>query len=150
MPCVTAPPLSCTGWPRPARRTRSVRACIGLSCCLRCVGGVGSCAVDAVLDQWQVFGFHLDPNGLEAFDECGFDGGARSCERVEHGAAGWGDETDQPTHDFQGLDSTVLYPVHVRTLRLRGLRRVEKPGRAARSAVADIGCALAVRVVGVD
>src|SRR5699024_1806241 len=116
-------------------------------------GSVGECSglpVDPVLNQWQVVGFHFDADRVEALDECGLDGGARSGEGVEHGATGWGDETDQPTHDFQGLDSTVLYPVHVRTLRLRGLRAVEKPGRAARSAVADIGCALAVRVVGVD
>ena len=32
--------------------------------------------VDTVLNQWQVVGFHFDADGVEPFDECGFDGGA--------------------------------------------------------------------------
>src|SRR5699024_8928909 len=106
-------------------------------------GGVsgGECSglpVDTVLNQGEVVGFHFDADRVKAFDECGLNRGAASRERVKHDTTRRGDETDQPTHDFQGLDSTVLYPVHVRTLRLRGLSRVEKPGRATRSAVGDI------------
>src|SRR5699024_5026867 len=75
-----------------------------------------------------------------------------SRERVEHDTTRRGDETDQPTHDFQGLDSTVLYPVHVRTLRLRGLRTVEKPRRAARiaEAVLRVPCASSSQPLSVD
>src|SRR5699024_6376198 len=78
-------------------------------------------------------------NGREAFDECGFDGGARSGERVKHHTAGWGDETEQPTHDLQWLHGGVLHTVHVRTLRLRGLRTVEESGRAASAPVGNVG-----------
>src|SRR5699024_1721019 len=118
-------------------------------------GGVsgGECSglpVDTVLNQGEVVGFHFDADRVEAFDECGLNRGAASRERVKHDTTRRGDETDQPTHDFQGLDSTVLYPVHVRTLRLRGLRAVEKPGRATTSAVADIGCGSGVLAFGVD
>ena len=66
------------------------------------VASGGECSglsVDPVLNQWQVVGFHLDPDGLESFDECGLDSGAAPGERVKHDTAGWGDEPDQPTHN---------------------------------------------------
>src|SRR5699024_4371737 len=86
--------------------------------------------VDTVLNQGQVVGLHFDADRVEAFDECGLNRGAASRERVEDGASWRGDEPDQPSHDREGLHGGVLYAVHVRTLRLRGLRGVEEPRRA--------------------
>src|SRR5699024_1874345 len=86
---------------------------------------------------------------VESFDECRFDGGAASREGVKHDTTRWSDEADQPSHDREGLHGGVLHTVHVRTLRLRGLRAVEKPGRAASAPVAQICCVLATGVVGV-
>ena len=43
------------------------------------VGSGGECSglsVDAMLNQWQVVGFHFDADRGEALHECGFDGGA--------------------------------------------------------------------------
>src|SRR5699024_4948284 len=99
-------------------------------------GGVsgGECSglpVDTMLNQGQVVGLHFDADRVEAFDECGFDGGARSGERVKHGATGWGDETEQPSHDREGLHSGVLDAVNVRAFTLRSLRRIEETRRAA-------------------
>src|SRR5699024_8117959 len=100
-------------------------------------GEVRGLPVDSVLDEGQVVGLHLDADRVEALDECGFDGGARPGERVEHGAAGWGDEPDQPTHNREGLHRRVLYTVNVRAFTLRSLRRVEEPGCAALVGVAS-------------
>src|SRR5690625_189274 len=104
-------------------------------------GSVGECSglpVDTVLNQRQVVGFHFDADRVETFDECGLDGGARSRERVKHGATGWGDETDQPSHDREGLHGRVLHPVHVRTLRLRSLRHIEESGCAATTSITQV------------
>src|SRR5699024_2612526 len=107
-------------------------------------GGVsgGECSglsVDSVLNQGEVVGFHFDADRVEAFDECGLNRGAASRERVKHDTTRRGDETDQPTHNREGLHRRVLYTVNVRAFTLRSLRRVEKPGRAAASAVSDVG-----------
>src|SRR5699024_187202 len=68
----------------------------------------GECSglpVDSVLDEGQVVGFHFDADGVESFDECRLDGGARSGERVKHSATRRSHETDQPSHDREGLHS---------------------------------------------
>ena len=39
-------------------------------------GECSGLSVDTVLNQGQVVGFHFDADRVEAFDECGFDGGA--------------------------------------------------------------------------
>src|SRR5699024_7088219 len=58
--------------------------------------------------------------------------------RVKHGPAGRGDETDQPTHDREGLHGGVLHTVHVRTLRLRSLRHIEESGCAATTSITQV------------
>ena len=56
-------------------------------------------SVDALPNQWQVVGLALDGDALEAFDDARLDGCAGACERFEDGAAGWGDEPDEPAHE---------------------------------------------------
>src|SRR5699024_9545065 len=69
-------------------RPATIREVTGLSG----VGSGGECSglpVDTMLNQWQVVGLHFDADRVEALDECGLDGGARSRERVKHDTTGW-------------------------------------------------------------
>jgi hypothetical protein len=74
-------------------------------------GGDGvAAAVDALGDERQVVGFAFDGDAAEAFEDAGFDGGAAAGEGLEDGAAGWGDEPDEPAHEVEGLDGGVAMP----------------------------------------
>ena len=63
----------------------------------------GGCPFDPVSDEGQVVGVAFDADGVEAFEDGGFDGGPGSCEGVEDGPVGWGDHADQPAHEGERL-----------------------------------------------
>src|SRR5690606_10336915 len=59
------------------------------------------------LDQFGVGGLALDEDRAGAFPDCCLAGGARPGERVEHGPAGRGDESDEPAHQREGFYGRV-------------------------------------------
>src|SRR5690606_34534742 len=58
------------------------------------------------LDEFGVRRVELDQHRPEAFDHGCLAGGAGAGERVEYGAAGRGDEPDEPAHEAEGFDGS--------------------------------------------
>jgi hypothetical protein len=70
--------------------------------------------VDADLDQRQGFRVAFDGDAVEPFDDARLDGRAGPGEGVEHYAAGWGDEADEPPHEAEGLHGAMRYTLRRR------------------------------------
>ena len=59
--------------------------------------------MDALHNEGQVVGLAFDSDTPEALEDARLDGGATASERLEDGAAGWGDELDQLAHEGERL-----------------------------------------------
>src|SRR5699024_10824212 len=85
----------------------------------------------------------------EALDDAGFDGCAGAGERLEDGAAGWGDEAYEPAHQRQGFDRRMRCAVDGYALGGVSLRGVHEARRAARAAVSRSNGAVASDAAGI-
>jgi hypothetical protein len=116
------------------------RRLVAWSCCPSVVDQVEQAAVvaceldgaygveaagEAGFDEGEVVGLALDGDAPEAFEQARLDGGAAAGERLEDGAAGRGDEADQPPHEGEGLDG--------------GMRRAVDAGPFAGVGLRDVG-----------